>query len=451
MEILSVLFEFNPPKNINLFFTILIFTLAIVDLVKKVDLKSQIVSAGVLGTFFGVFVGLQGFDINNIEGSVPLILTGLKTAFATSILGMFVAIVLSVVQRLLNQRLDDDSSAILLDILEESKKQNSQNSKIDELIELTAKYLELNTNYNESFNKFNDSQEASFSKLDATLDARFKELQAHLEATINKLSEHATKELVDSLREIVSNFNDIITEQFGDNFKELNSSVTNLVTWQSKYKSQVESMEEQLRLAIESIRKSNVALSSVHQSYEDIFNVEEKHEKQIQMLNLYLREFEDLSSKSSLVFKNIESSFGKILVNFNDFIVNFDEFNKNKSEELTETTKAIREDFEILKGSVHTNIDGISKDFKRFLTSNSKNFESEIVDKFKSQQNITKDIVNNFMDFSQEAKLIPENIRTSLGELNGALSALTAKFKEDYEVALKNHGKLLDRLNDEEK
>jgi len=87
----------NP---INLFFVIVIFILAVLEYVTKKDFKSQIISVGVLGTFVGVFVGLQGFDPAEIMSSVKHILVGLKTAFFTSIVGMSVAIILSVTQKL---------------------------------------------------------------------------------------------------------------------------------------------------------------------------------------------------------------------------------------------------------------------------------------------------------------------------------------------------------------
>lgn len=85
---------------INLVFIIIIFTLAFLDVKTKKDLKSQIVSVGVLGTFVGIFIGLQGFNPQDIINSVNEILTGLKTAFFTSIVGMGVATSLSVVQKL---------------------------------------------------------------------------------------------------------------------------------------------------------------------------------------------------------------------------------------------------------------------------------------------------------------------------------------------------------------
>lgn len=85
---------------VNIFFILTIFILAFIDIKMKKDLKSQIISVGVLGTFVGVFIGLQGFDPTDIINSVNDILIGLKTAFLTSIVGMSVATILSIYQKL---------------------------------------------------------------------------------------------------------------------------------------------------------------------------------------------------------------------------------------------------------------------------------------------------------------------------------------------------------------
>ena len=53
------------------------------------QLPSIISTLGVLGTFIGITKGLIGFDTSALDQSIPILLDGLKTAFLTSILGMF--------------------------------------------------------------------------------------------------------------------------------------------------------------------------------------------------------------------------------------------------------------------------------------------------------------------------------------------------------------------------
>lgn len=49
---------------------------------------------GIFGTFFGIFIGLLAFDIQDIPGSIPGLLGGLKLAFLTSLVGILSAIIL---------------------------------------------------------------------------------------------------------------------------------------------------------------------------------------------------------------------------------------------------------------------------------------------------------------------------------------------------------------------
>jgi biopolymer transport protein ExbB/TolQ len=48
---------------------------------------------GILGTFIGIAVGLWNFDVDNIESSIPALLSGLKTAFIASIAGIVLSVV----------------------------------------------------------------------------------------------------------------------------------------------------------------------------------------------------------------------------------------------------------------------------------------------------------------------------------------------------------------------
>ncbi len=94
----------NP---INLFFVTIIFILGFLDYKTGKDLKSQIVSVGVLGTFVGIFIGLQSFNPDDITNSVNDILVGLKTAFFTSIVGMGLSTILATLQKF--TRKEDDA------------------------------------------------------------------------------------------------------------------------------------------------------------------------------------------------------------------------------------------------------------------------------------------------------------------------------------------------------
>jgi len=89
---------------------------------QHVDYKSMIVSLGILGTFSGIILGLWDFDSENISESVPKLLDGLKLAFFTSIFGMALSVLLSVLQAQPEKKLETDT--LLLDIKQQLEKAN---------------------------------------------------------------------------------------------------------------------------------------------------------------------------------------------------------------------------------------------------------------------------------------------------------------------------------------
>src|SRR5690606_19842245 len=75
-----------------------VFLLALVVIYKDTHPRYQqfapglLTTLGILGTFVGISIGLANFDANDIDGSIPPLLDGLKTAFITSIVGIALSI-----------------------------------------------------------------------------------------------------------------------------------------------------------------------------------------------------------------------------------------------------------------------------------------------------------------------------------------------------------------------
>lgn len=75
---------------------------------RTIDLFPTFLSTlGVLGTFWGITIGLSEFNTLNLDKSIPTLLEGLKTAFYTSLLGM----ISSMVTNFIANKLYDDYEA----------------------------------------------------------------------------------------------------------------------------------------------------------------------------------------------------------------------------------------------------------------------------------------------------------------------------------------------------
>ena len=66
---------------------------------------TSLTTLGLLGTFMGILIGLAGFDVNDIDGSVPKLLDGMKIAFGTSVAGIISAIAFKLVAAVLLKKM----------------------------------------------------------------------------------------------------------------------------------------------------------------------------------------------------------------------------------------------------------------------------------------------------------------------------------------------------------
>jgi len=370
-------------NQVNLVIVILIFTLALVDFFLQKELKSQIVSLGVLGTFIGIFMGLQDFNPNNMKESIDTILVGLKTAFFTSITGMGVALILSIIQKL-------------------SPQNHTTSQKTDQslLEEISSKLNLLNNDNNtqkivESIEKFRQQSSQSNQALISILNSNFAQMNHALEVAIEALSKGATQEIIEALKEVIQQFNQELQSQFGENFVHLNQSVINLLEWQENYKSHIETLEERLNLSTQSIEKSKDSLelissknSAIFQVYQELQDIIYTYDKQTQKLNEDLKTYDLLSKNAQNMFSTIQG-----------------------------TVQTIKEEFVDLSKTV--------------ISSNEKQKNS--FEKNSAELNL---ISNHFKNMGIE---IPNALSISLEQLNRGLTTLTKQFQKDYKEIMDNY------------
>ncbi|MCK4441212.1 MAG: MotA/TolQ/ExbB proton channel family protein [Sulfurovaceae bacterium] len=404
----NLLETLNNPINKTIVIVILI--LAIIDLFFKKDLKSQIVSLGVLGTFIGIFMGLQDFNPNDMKNSINTILIGLKTAFFTSIAGMGVALFLSILQKISNKDIDDSENhgRVLAEISNKlnnlEKLDNSNNT--DKIIgELERLRTIITDNRDESkkiatvLNELKENSSKENQALISILNLNFNKMNHSLEIAIEKLSKGATEEIINALKRVIEEFNQELQTQFGENFVKLNESVINLVQWQNNYKSHIQELENHLKLSTFSIEKSKDSLETISSKNQDILKVyqELKHiidiyDRQINELNSHLQTYANLSSSAKEMFSSITHNIS------------------NTKSEFTNLTEHIKKE-------------------NRKQIESSKETNKYIINNFQRNQKELELISNHFKNLGEQ---IPKALQISLENLNRGLTSLTTQFQKDY-------------------
>lgn len=179
-------------------------------------------SIGIFGTFLGVAIGLWGFDSADIQGSVPKLMDGLRTAFWSSIAGLLGALTLKI--------------RAVFSQTKNSPKGNTKRATIDDL-DHSLKQL---TAVLEQPSEQNLQQQLKYQN--QLLVEGLQQVNHTLEDYQERQAEANAKALVGAIEMVMREFNTKINEQYGDNFKRLNQSVIAMLEWQQNYKEQLNTL-----------------------------------------------------------------------------------------------------------------------------------------------------------------------------------------------------------------
>lgn len=324
---------------------------------RHIDFKTTIVSIGLFATFFGVLVGLYGFDPKNVAQSVPKLLEGLRFAFGASVLGMFLSVSLSILHKLAGGDAEDDDVLTSID-----DKMGTLVSTMQSPEDLVRQFMEMKTFLKGQLGQINDS----------------------LSKALVQLSQGATAEITQALERVITDFNENLKTQFGENFKELNRACLNMVQWQDKYKAHVESSEKGLAQVISSLEKSSAAIKELNGMNQETKEVCQQvgglirtYDIQVKTLATHLESCKNLGRQAGDFLASTEKAISLSSQNLTNFSGVIEKSVSKQSESLAQLTKDIDEQLPKALGELEKVLTGITHEFAadyrslfKFITDN---------------------------------------------------------------------------------
>lgn len=385
-------------------------------------IASIVTVIGVLGTFVGIAIGLYYFDTSNIEESVPKLLDGLKIAFATSILGVLLSIILKCYALYERKKPDgeivgatvDDLAGLLRDILAVEQEEGSETRDTLRAIE-------------RSLTGEGDSTVLTqLQKLRTTVSDKQDDLIRSFNEFAAQMAENNTNALIEALEEVMRDFNARINEQFGDNFRQLNEAVGRLNEWQQQYHQQMEELAAEFWVAAESIEKSRQSLEVITERSNAIFSVAEKLDlmlqalqHQIQQLNNHLTAFSALADSAGTAFPIIEGRLNQLTDNFSTVVqTTIDNSHASMDKQ--------RESLQDFTGRTEELIRSTHQGLEEFLQTQSRQLSTETERIFQvGGDRITEQIT--LLDTA-----LQEELTKALESLGSQLVSLSRQFVDDY-------------------
>jgi DNA anti-recombination protein RmuC len=207
------------------------------------------VTAGIIGTFVGIWLGLTEFDINEIDDSLGPLLDGLKTAFLTSICGLIASLVLKLWDAGLDSLLPTtESSGGSEDPIVLLQKINENTVEVGQIIERVVRSEE------------EYSLPVQLAKIRDELEKTRKASLELSDSFLEKLVEQTSASLSEGIRQVVDAFDANLNERTAETFEELKGSVDAVVKWQTSHRKDLTQAHEALQSCVKELERATEAM-----------------------------------------------------------------------------------------------------------------------------------------------------------------------------------------------
>jgi len=442
---------------------ILSLILAVVDKGRGliVYTPTLLTSLGILGTFIGIVIGLLAFNPKDIDGSITLLLNGLKTAFITSLAGMTFSILYKLLGTTFLFKENKTTTKIKQvepkDILEAIINQDQYlislvkaTEKQDQRVVLLIKTVMKQEQHLIALKKSISGEEESsltgqFKLLRSDMNDNYKnqqqrfapfseELQRNLAEFSEMLSKSATEQVIEALKEVIVDFNQNLTEQFGDNFKALDESVKKLVTWQTQYSDQLSHMIDQYSEGVKAISDIEVSVSQINHETQmipdtmaNLKTVMDVNQHQIMELSRHLEAFKELKEQAVHAIPEMQAHVEKTV---NDISA--------ASQKASDGYQRLVENTESIQLSFSTSIENVQEKMQTSIEELIKKQIEEMNRSFNALENeVTKSVDTTGKAVNKQLEMIDasmtQEVNRVMTEMGGALGSITGQFTKDYE------------------
>ena len=391
---------------------------------------------GVLGTFVGISIGLWKFNPNDITSSVPLLLSGMKIAFATSIIGMAASIFMKYIAL-----------------------KNEDEENIDDIMELFNTMIAESRNVNNTLIENQKQTENVLNKVSEIWASHQENLTVELKSEILNLNNNT----ISKQEELIGEF-----KKLGECFTLLNSGVNNLLTWQENYKETIENTTKELEIVIQTIHNADESIESISKNSSLIKENNENLSEVLKEINKTQNVIID-SNKSIIEISNTAK---ESIPQINEHFTNIDNRTKESTaylqtlisenlnniksylEKITEdvlskTTQSIYENNRQFKYEISEHISqckmliyslkDLIPDINEHLLSTQKRFNKTLIHFNEEVQNSLRE---NTLEINKQVQLLKENTANINNTLDDTIS-LSTKRLENITVATSNQIKTM--------
>ena len=265
------------------------------------------ISLGILGTFCGIYLSLYPLDFTpgNMNDSVTQLLGGMRTAFFTSLAGIFSSILFRVIERIKAPRNIDDTikqqmtpeQQLVIEKLESIRRAIAGDE--DSSLVTQLQYIR------------NENRDA-IKKLDQLTESIQNALIASLDDLIREVREVIAKQLKDSIEALISRIEEALIEQFGKTFIEFNQATQSIKKWQEENRQHVHQLTRAFELSARGIERIAKNCESIPATMQSLSEIMIAVNREVNTLHGLLDSFAKLGEQAEKSFPLIKQNLDKI-------------------------------------------------------------------------------------------------------------------------------------------
>ena len=237
------------------------------------------------------------------------------------------------------------------------------------------------------------------------------------------MSRSATEQVIEALKEVITDFNQNLTEQFGDNFKELNAAVEKLVKWQENYREQLQQLHKLYEESTAAIKDIEQRCALIPQSMDKLEPIIETATRQIAELEQHLATFAEMRDKATEAIPQIQNQTRQmaddIAASVSLASERYKQLSKDTEKLQTNTANSLAK---FLKGT---------EDLQQELTNGFKEIQQQMDAIFRETLSRTEGTVQKQLQALNNAT--EKALTEVINEMGENLGKISGKFVEDYQ------------------
>ena len=328
--------------------------------------RQTILTIGVLGTFIGIAWGLLNFDFKpgEIEKSIENLLAGLKTAFFTSIWGMFLVVIINLFAK--GKRTGNAPLDLVVQAIELSSDKICK--EIGQMINRNVQEIKNlhDTTKTSSHETVQSIRETSQENQNNLIEG-FREINSSLSKVVKEISKGASDTIIQALEQTLQTFNESLKKHFGDNFNKLNEACSQMIQWQEQYKGQVGEATEHLRFVGETLSGQSEIHEMMRSNIKESNMLLERVEKHIEVMNKLLKDHEGLPDRVSNTISSVKEEFEDISEKMGEFSKTIQDGLKTQSQSITNMTQNLEQSLNDMNGTLTALTNGFADKYNEFL------------------------------------------------------------------------------------